>query len=82
MNGPPDSRTRPAGNGTHSEDQAGGRSILSLSQPPPPRPVTAASEADATATACRRCSHPLRAPLSVARKLGPVCVRLLAGEVR
>ena len=35
MNGPPNNRTRPAGNGTHSEDQAGGRSTLSLSQGAP-----------------------------------------------
>lgn len=35
MNGPPDMRTRPAGNGTHSEDQAGGRSTAILSQGAP-----------------------------------------------
>ena len=35
MIGPPDKRTRPAGNGAHSEDQAGGRSTVSVSQGAP-----------------------------------------------
>lgn len=35
MNGPPDNRTRPGGNGAHSEDQAGGRSTVSVSQGAP-----------------------------------------------
>lgn len=82
MIGPPDKRTRPAGNGTHSEDQAGGRSIASLSQAPPSRPVLTAAEAEATASPCRRCGHPLSAPRSVARGIGPVCMHLVAGEAR
>jgi hypothetical protein len=82
MSGPPDKRIPPAGNGRNSEDQAGGRSTLSLSQPTPPRPELSAPEADATATPCRRCNHPLRAPRSVARGIGPVCMHLVAGEAR
>lgn len=39
----------------------------------PPRDLTA-SEADATAAPCRRCGHPLSAPKSVARGIGPVCI--------
>jgi hypothetical protein len=78
----PDKRTRPAGNGAHSEDQAGGRSTLSVPQPTPLRPALAVTEADAAATPCRRCSHPLSAPRSVARGIGPVCMHLVNGEAR
>jgi hypothetical protein len=46
------------------------------------RPVVAAAEADATAAPCRRCGHPLSAPRSVARGIGPVCMHLVAGESR
>ena len=45
------------------------------------RPL-AASEAGATEAARRRCGHPLSAPKSVARELGPVCLHLVRGEVR
>lgn len=42
--------------------------------------VLAAAEVDATAAPCRRCGHPLTAPRSVARGIGPVCVHLVRGE--
>lgn len=38
------------------------------------RPGLAVSQVDATAAPCRRCGHPLSAPESVARLLGPVCL--------
>lgn len=82
MIGPPDNRTRLAGNETHSEDQAGGRSTLSVEREAHPAPVLAAPDVDAVTAPCRRCGHPLTAPRSVSRGIGPVCVHLARGETR
>ncbi len=58
------------------------KSIAILVDSVPARPVPAATEADATAAPCRRCGHPLTAPKSVARLLGPVCLLVVGGERR
>lgn len=82
MSGPPDKRIPPAGNGRNSEDQAGGRSTLSVEREAHPAPVLAAPDVDAVTAPCRRCGQPLTAPRSVARGIGPVCMHLVAGEAR
>lgn len=63
----PEKRVRPAGNGTDSADQAGGRSVISMTDAAPSR-----------LPACRECGHRLRAEESVRMGIGPVCRRRFA----